>query len=176
LAARIRHSVGDAAMAVAHIGPTSVPGLPAPDLLHIQLGVASLEVDDELRPALRAAGFVRVAEVSPDSVLGSAPDPGDGATRTYASADPSRPAELLVRPVDSAEHRNALLQRDWLRAEPKAREEYVAAIRRDGAVGGPGAGGQGWWTGARIDADRWARHTGWRIPEPGPAPTSSAGL
>ncbi|HTF49913.1 MAG TPA: dephospho-CoA kinase [Pseudonocardia sp.] len=173
LAARIRHAVGDAATAVAHIGPTSVPGLPAPDLLHIQLGVASLEVADELRPALRAAGFVRMAEASRRDPV---PDPGDGATRTYASADPGRPAELLVRPVDSAEHRNALLQRDWLRAEPKAREEYVATMRRDGAAGGQDAVGQAWGDGARIEADRWARHTGWRIPEPGPAHTSSAGL
>jgi len=176
LAARIRHAVGDAAMAVAHIGPTSVPGLPAADLLHIQLGVASLEAAEELRQALRAAGFVRVAEASRDSVPGFVPDPGDGATRAYVSADPGRPAELLVRPVDSAEYRNALLQRDWLRAEPKARKDYVATMRRDGGAGGQDTAGQAWRAGARIEADRWARHTGWRIPEPGPARTSSSGL
>jgi len=174
LAARIRHAVGAAAMAIAHVGPTSIPGLPAPDLLHIQLGVASLEVADELRPALRSAGFVRASRGY--SALGSALDPEDGATRTYASADPGRPAELMVRPVDSAEYRNTLLQRDWLGAEPKAREEYVAVTRRDGAAGGHDRVGQGWWDGARIAADRWARHTGWRIPESGPAHTSSAGL
>ena len=175
LAARIRHAVGDVAMAVAHVGPTSVPGLPAPDLLHIQLGVPP-ELADELRQALRSAGFVRASEASPASDTVLALDSEVGVTRTYASADPGRPAELLVRPVDSAGYRNALLQRDWLRAEPKAREEYIAATRRDGAAGGQDTAGQGWWVGARIAADRWARHTGWRIPEPGPAHTSSAGL
>jgi dephospho-CoA kinase len=185
LAARIRHAVGDpvddVAMALAHVGPTSVPGLPAPDLLQIQLG-ASPELADELRPALRSAGFVRASAASSapntvlDSVLDSALDSEVGGTRTYASADPGRPAELLVRPVDSAGYRNALLQRDWLRAEPKAREEYLAATRRHGAAGGQDTAGQAWWVGARIAADRWARHTGWRIPEPGPAHTSSAGL
>jgi dephospho-CoA kinase len=175
LSARIRHAVGDVAVAVAHVGPTSVPGLPAPDLLHIQLGVPP-ELADELRQALRSAGFVRASEASPASDTVLALDSEVGGTRTYASADPGRPAELLVRPVDSAGYRNALLQRDWLRAEPKAREEYIAATRRDGAAGGQDTAGQGWWVGARIAADRWARHTGWRIPEPGPAHTSSAGL
>jgi len=178
LAARIRHAVGDAATAVDHVGPTSVSGLPAPDLLHIQLGVASPGVADELRPALRGAGFVRVAEApsARDSVPDPALDPGDGATRTYASADPGRPAELLVRPVDSAEYRNALLRRDWLRAEPKPREEYVAATRRDGASGGQEGALQDWWDAARIAADHWARHTGWRIPESGSVHTGFSGL
>jgi dephospho-CoA kinase len=177
LAARIRHAAGDAARSVHHIGSTAVPGLAADDVIDIQLGVDHLEVADQLRPALRAAGFVHVPEIDPDPPKPVEPDPGRWAKRLSVSADPGRPVNLHVRPLDSVGYRYALLVRDWLRADPDARAEYLAMKRRVSAehAGDPDSAGyarakEPWFAAALPVADRWATATGWRIPESSSVP------
>ncbi|HTF11790.1 MAG TPA: dephospho-CoA kinase [Asanoa sp.] len=76
LAARIRHRVGD--RPIAHVGPTSVVGEAAPDVIGIALTVGSASEADGLRSPLGAAGFLPLA----------------GA---YANADPGRAVDLRVR-------------------------------------------------------------------------------
>ena len=117
LAARVAAAAGERGRGVAHVGSTAVPGLPAPDVLDLQLGVAPPDDADALRDPLADAGFVRAG-------------PG------YASADPGRPARLHVRVVGSPGWRYALLLRDWLRADAGGRAEYAAAERRSVAAGG----------------------------------------
>src|SRR6185503_11943074 len=96
LAARITSAAGERGRGVAHIGATAVPGLPAPDVLDLQLGVASSDDVNAVRVPLADVGFVP-------------------AEAGYASADPGRPARLRVRVVGSPEWRDALRLRDWLR-------------------------------------------------------------
>ena len=55
LAARISRAAGGAR--VDHIGSTAIPGMPAKDVIDLQLTVPSLDAADELAPALAAAGF-----------------------------------------------------------------------------------------------------------------------
>ncbi len=114
LAARVAAAVGDRGRGVAHVGPTAVPGLPAADVLDLQLGVASPDDVGALRDRLAGAGFVPAATC-------------------YASADPGRAARLHVRVVGSPGWRSALRLRDWLRADARARSEYAAAERQSAA-------------------------------------------
>jgi dephospho-CoA kinase len=111
LAARIASAAGERGRGVAHIGATAVPGLPAPDVLDLQLGVASSDDVNAVRVPLADVGFVP-------------------AEADYASADPGRPARLRVRVVGSPEWRDALRLRDWLRTDAAARAEYAAATRQ----------------------------------------------
>ncbi len=102
LVARIEAAVGNRGRGAAHVGPTAVPGMPAADVLDLVLGVDPGAEPGALRAVLAAAGFP--------------PGPGARSSGRFASADPGRPARLLVLPVDSPEWRSTLLHRDWLRA------------------------------------------------------------
>ncbi|WP_016700802.1 dephospho-CoA kinase, partial [Actinoalloteichus spitiensis] len=59
LVERVRRAAGNAALRVDHVGSTSVPHLPAKDVLDLQLTVADLETADALAAPLAAAGFPR---------------------------------------------------------------------------------------------------------------------
>jgi dephospho-CoA kinase len=178
LAARIRAAAGERAVTVEHIGSTSVPGLPAKDVLDIQLGVPSLTdgaVDGSVdgtaeRDALRAAGFTFCPGIEADNPKPADPDPAHWRKRFYVSADPGRPVNLHVRAVDSAGYRYALLFRDWLRADPAARDEYLVVKRRlerahrdDLDTSGYAEAKEPWFDAALPLAERWATTTGWRI-------------
>jgi dephospho-CoA kinase len=141
LADRIAWAVGERGRGVAHIGPTAVPGLPAPDVLNLQLGVASADDADALRDRLVDAGFVPA-------------EPG------YASADPGRPARLHLRVIGSPGWRDALRLRDWLRADAMARAEYAAAERRAVAAGSTELPVQH-PSQFVVAAEEWAASSGW---------------
>lgn len=121
LAARVARAAGDRAVRVDHIGSTSVPGLPAKDVVDLQLVVADLEAADAARAALDAAGFVRAPGHWWDRL------PGGGTIDKYlhTAADPGRPVNLHVRPVASPTWREALLFRDWLRGNDAERAAYA---------------------------------------------------
>ena len=57
IATSIRDAVGPLALRIDHIGSTSVPGLPAKDVIDVQLTVGALD-RERLAPALARAGFV----------------------------------------------------------------------------------------------------------------------
>ncbi|KRE41327.1 dephospho-CoA kinase [Knoellia sp. Soil729] len=124
LVARIAKALGDRALAVDHIGSTSVPGLVAKDVIDIQVGVGSLEEADApaFVEALQHSGFPRVD--------GPAADHGKDGTawhkRFHGSADPCRVTHVHVREVDGPGYRWALTFRDWLQADSGARDEYAA--------------------------------------------------
>jgi dephospho-CoA kinase len=128
LIARLALACGAAALRIDHIGSTSVPGLPAKDVIDIQITVADLETADGLRDALENAGFPRGPHRTDDPKAGT--DPALWAKRIHGNADPARRANVHVRVQDWPGQRFALSFRDWLRAEPAAREEYLAIKRK----------------------------------------------
>jgi len=138
LVARVEAAAGERGRGGAHIGPTAVPGLPAPDVIELLLGVSSAADAGALRAALAEVGFV-------------SDRPG------YASADPGRPARLRVHAVESPGWRSALRLRDWLRADPRARDEYTRS-------GDPAA--------LEAAADAWAASSGWAPSLDGTKPDS----
>jgi len=101
LAARISAAAGGAP--VEHVGPTAVPGLPAPDVLELVVGASP---GPWLIDALAAVGFLSSEE-------------------GFASADPGRSAQVRVHSPDSAGWQTAVAFRNWLRVDPRARSEYV---------------------------------------------------
>ncbi len=125
LLARIGHALGDRVVALEHIGSTAVPDLPAKDVIDLQVGVRHLtEADGAAFVAdLASAGFVRVPGVDHDN----AKDGGTWPKRLHGSVDPGRVAHVHVRAVGSPGWDWAIDVRDWLRADPEARDAYAAA-------------------------------------------------
>lgn len=159
LAARVEAAAGGHGRGVAHVGSTAVPGLPAQDVIDLQLGVDTLADADAVRGALEEAGFPRRADlVQPAST--------SPAWRSHGSADPCRPVELTVRLRSSPEWRHALLLRDRLRADLALREEYLqvkqsAQERSGGDRARYVAAKAPWLDDDAARADAWAASSGW---------------
>ncbi|SDZ09594.1 dephospho-CoA kinase [Micromonospora pattaloongensis] len=164
LAARIRYAVG-ADRRVEHIGSTAVPGLPARDVLDVQLGVASLDEADALAETLAAAGLPPRPRRWFDAPEPSAPEAAAAATRLHGNADPARPVNLHLRVLNSPGWRYALLLRDYLRADPEARAGYLALKRNlvaaTGSAESYAAAKEPWFDEVHPRAERWAAATGW---------------
>lgn len=181
LVGRLRAALGDAAQRVDHIGSTSVPGLPAKDVIDLQIvvgGLAALD-DDGVRAGLARRGFVVAddrewwdhAHAFAD-LHGAPVDDPDGTwpKRMVGTADPGRVVHCHVRADDSPAWRLALLFRDWLRAEPAELEGY-SALKAELAETGLSTSDyteakEPWFATAFPRAEAWARATGWT---PGPA-------
>lgn len=171
LAARVSRAAGSGR--VDHIGSTAVPGLPAKDVIDLQLSVSDLAEADQLASALAAAGFVRVAAVVADTPHPPDDDRARWTKRLHVNCDPGQGVNLHVRVKDWPNWRWALLVRDWLRADAGARGEYLvmkervaAAHAGDAWSAGYAAAKEPWFADAAPRAEQWARATGW-APAPG---------
>lgn len=180
LAARISAACGG--RRVDHIGSTAIPGMPAKDVLDLQLGVESLTQADELATALTAAGFPRSEGTHQDLPRPPGDDPDRWVKRFHANADPGRAVNLHVRVQDRPNWRWALLVRDWLIAEPAAYAEYrdlktaVATRYADDPTTLRYAEAKEPWFGFAHDrAERWAAATGWRPAAAGIEGTGTVG-
>jgi dephospho-CoA kinase len=148
---------------VEHVGSTAVPGLVAKDAIDLQVGVRALADADgaDVVRRLGEAGFPRVGDVHEDH----AKDGGTWPKRFHGGCDPGRVVHVHVRVVGSAGWRWALLFRDWLRADPAAREEYAAEKLRIAASGvGTSAYAEAkepWFDAVHDRAETWAARTGW---------------
>ncbi|MFG3619670.1 dephospho-CoA kinase [Nocardia sp. NPDC047654] len=171
LIARLWVACGSAASRIDHIGSTSVPGLPAKDVIDLQITVADLAAADGLREALGAAGFPVRPETTQDNPKPTPQDPAGVETalwtkRFHQNADPGRLANVHVRAEGSPGQQYALLLRDWLRADDEARAEYLA-VKREGeaeAAGLTGAEATAAYLGVKepwFDA-AYARALAWR--------------
>ncbi|MFC6707266.1 dephospho-CoA kinase [Flexivirga alba] len=176
--ARLRHQLGVAGLGeqvkgIDHIGSTSVPDLPAKDVIDLQLRVEDLAVagSARFREALRAAGFVD-GRPSEDTVHRWAPDPKLWTKYYFNGADPQVVHHLHVRQADGPGADVALLFREWLRANPAERDAYAAEKRRLAALypGGTEAtrgdypeAKEPWITAALLRAREWRAGTGGQL-------------
>ncbi|WP_280445205.1 dephospho-CoA kinase [Nocardia brasiliensis] len=145
LIARLWVACGQAAARIDHIGSTSVPQLPAKDVIDLQITVADLAAADGLRDALGAAGFPVRPGVTQDNPKPTPADPEGVDTalwskRFHQSADPGRLANVHVRVDGTPGQQFALRFRDWLRADADARAEYLE-IKRAGEAKAAGLSG-----------------------------------
>ena len=159
-------------MAVEHIGSTSVPGLPAKDVIDLQVAVRRLPDADapEFVKALADKGFPRAEgkqqrhTVVACACLGR---PVVVASRFHGSADPGRVAHVHVREHGSAGWEASLLFRDWLVANPSERDDYAvlkrALARTQATTAGYTLAKEPWIDGALERARVWARHTRWSV-------------
>jgi dephospho-CoA kinase len=174
LGARISAAAGG--LRVEHIGSTSVPGLPAKDVIDLQLVVPDLQVADRLAAPLTAAGFPLVPGIDQDNPhpIPGEPDSTDPARwrkRVHANADPGRSVNLHLRVRNAPNRRESLLFRDWLRADDVVRAEYLELKRElagrfagDPDVTRYAEAKEPWFDAAFPRAEVWARRTGWVLP------------
>ncbi|MHB8184883.1 MAG: dephospho-CoA kinase [Dermatophilaceae bacterium] len=170
-AARLIHRItvvlGERAVAVEHIGSTSVPGLTAKDVIDLQVGVRRISDADapELVKALADKGFPRVEGNDQDTVHPWAPEPSSWGKRFHGSADPGRVAHVHIREHGSPGWEIALLFRDWLVDDPTERDQYAdlkrALAQTAASTTGYTMAKEPWIASALERARVWARHTGW---------------
>ena len=130
LAARIRSVLGNRALAVEHVGSTSVPGLAAKPIIDIDVTVADPRDEPSYVPDLEAAGFrLRLRE------------PSWHEHRLVVADDPR--ANIHVFGVDSPEVIRHRMLRDWLIEHPDDRERYAAAKRTSAEASNNGGRGVG---------------------------------
>jgi GrpB-like predicted nucleotidyltransferase (UPF0157 family) len=126
LAARIREGLGNRALAVEHVGSTSVPGLAAKPIIDIDVTVVDPRDESSYVPDLEAAGFtLRLRE------------PGWHEHRLLVADHPR--ANVHVFGPDSPELVRHRMLREWLIEHPDDRQRYAAA-KRDAALASNGAG------------------------------------
>lgn len=166
-----RGAVADQLVGVDHIGSTAVPGMPAKDVIDLQVRVHDVDeaLSADFRGAMRAAGFVhgRPAE-------DTAHDDGEaGAWRKalYGGADPALVVHVHVRQADGPGAELALAFRDWLRADRSHRKTYLTAKRAAAAASAGAADRTAYphakepWFAQQLPAVRdWVRRTGWSAP------------
>jgi GrpB-like predicted nucleotidyltransferase (UPF0157 family) len=137
IAAPMRTALGDLARRIDHIGSTSVPGLPAKDIIDLQVTVAVLEPSEPLTAAFARAGYARHPTIAWDHR-----PPGDTTSEEqwqklyFRAADGNPRIHVHVRVDGRANQRYPLLFRDYLRAHPGAAAAY-AEVKRQLARHGP---------------------------------------
>jgi GrpB-like predicted nucleotidyltransferase (UPF0157 family) len=114
--AKIRRSLGEAALTVEHVGSTSVPGLAAKPIVDILLVVEDSGDESSYLPALEEAGYVlRVREPNFDE------------HRMFRT--PEKDVQVHIFSAGSGEIGRYLLLRDHLRNDSEDRELYASAKR-----------------------------------------------
>jgi GrpB-like predicted nucleotidyltransferase (UPF0157 family) len=173
IASKIRAALGDRALAIHHIGSTSVPNLAAKNVIDIQVTVAELD-EQLLKTTLERAGFVWREGLIHDHCPPGIQVPNSELEKHFVDleADGIRRANVHIRTEGRFNQRYALLCRDYLRSHPMARDAY-AQIKRQLARYFPEN------TDAYYDikdpvfdvimagANDWAAFTGWQ-----PAPSN----
>ena len=118
----IRAALGDTALAIDHIGSTSVPGLAAKDIIDIQVTVA--ELVPSIADPLVAAGY-SIHEFQHDHMPpGMDLEPAELAKRVLSGPAHERRVNVHIRQRGRFNQRYALLFRDYLRVNPEAAAAY----------------------------------------------------
>lgn len=171
LLARLRRASPEV-LGADHIGSTSVPRLPAKDVIDLQVNVSSLEAADRIATALGEAGFPLQEASARDTPKPPDLDPSAWQKRFHCNADPGRAANVHVRVLGSPGWRYALLFRDWLRANPDAvsmyaemKQELAALHAGDHRTLAYAEAKEPWFTEVASPLmDAWARSSGWQPP------------
>jgi GrpB-like predicted nucleotidyltransferase (UPF0157 family) len=165
IAVALRKALGPLALRVDHIGSTAVPGLPAKDVIDLQVTVAALD-RERLLPALARTGLVDQG-IGADHRPPGATGPDDDWRKLLFKPAAGRPVNVHVRVAGRANQRYPLLFRDYLRAHPEAAAAYARLKRGLADLGiDPGA-----YTDVKdpacdlifIAAEDWATQTGWSL-------------
>ena len=111
-------------VAIQHIGSTSIPGLPAKDVIDVQISVH--EFNPAILDALSAAGM-RTRTDYRDYHYGL-PEKSAELQKWYAREPIGhRRTNIHIRQIGRFNHRFALLFRDFLRSDEQARAQYLIA-------------------------------------------------
>jgi GrpB-like predicted nucleotidyltransferase (UPF0157 family) len=163
IAVTLRKALGRLALRVDHIGSTAVPGLPAKDIIDVQVTVAALD-RERLVPAFARTGLVDQG-IGADHRPPGATGPDDDWGKLLFKPATGRPVNVHVRVAGRANQRYPLLFRDYLRAHPDAAVAY-GRLKRGLADLGIDAGAYSDVKDPACDlifiaAEAWAEQTGW---------------
>ena len=131
LLARV-HRVGADIISADHIGSTSVPGLPAKDVIDLQVVVADLDGARALGELLAGIGLVPYPDRWYDELLGG----GQRDKVLCGSADPGRAVNLHIRDAANPQAAESVLFRDRLRADTELAARYAGLKQRLAATTG----------------------------------------
>ena len=165
ISSSLHDALGALALRIDHIGSTSVPGLPAKDVIDVQLTVAALD-RDRLTRAVARVGFAEQG-IGHDHRPPGATGPDDDWRKLFFQAGSGRPVNLHVRVAGRPNQRYPLLFRDYLRAHPESAAAYANLKRALAALGID----RGVYADVKdpacdlifIAAEDWAAQTGWAI-------------
>lgn len=157
IAAVFRLELGEAAERIDHVGSTAVPGLPAKDVIDIQIAVHDLNAAEGVSIPVQALGYVLHAANA------------DRTKRFFREPPGCRRTHVHVRARGSFDEQLNLLLRDFLRADPVAAQVYAATKRalaerfRYDRAGYVTAKEPTIW-GLLLQAHSWSQTVGWSAP------------
>jgi GrpB-like predicted nucleotidyltransferase (UPF0157 family) len=125
----LRAALGDAVLAIHHIGSTSVPGLAAKDVIDIQITVANLE-HPHLQSGLESMGLTWRGEAFDHTPPGMTLLAADREKRYAKTFAPQRVTHVHIRGLGRLNQRYALLCRDYLRMHDGTRDAYAEVKRQ----------------------------------------------
>jgi dephospho-CoA kinase len=171
LADALSAALGPIALRIDHIGSTSVPGLAAKDVIDMQVIVANLD-RDAIIETFTSAKFVQKYEewnLHDHIPAGWVGDVEQWAKLVFATPPGFRLGNVHVRVSGSPNERYALLFRDFLTADPGAREAW-GRFKRELAATTQTLADYGSVKDPATDvlmalAERWAADTSWTVPK-----------
>ncbi|GAB3422280.1 GrpB family protein [Flindersiella endophytica] len=163
LAEQLDKALGRLALAIDHVGSTSVPGLPAKDCIDVQVRVAKLD-EQRIVKAFDKIGF----RLRPESWNRIEISGGEECEKlVFAPPVNARPCNVHVRIKNGPNVRHNLLFRDYLRADERSRKAWgdfksrlaqsVTDIFAYGQIKAPAM------EILMSAAETWATHTGWSV-------------
>jgi GrpB-like predicted nucleotidyltransferase (UPF0157 family) len=161
-----------------HIGSTSVPGLPAKDVIDVQITVAEDDSLERVAAVLAARGWRPSAHITRDHHVTALPaDLAEWRKVFLTEPEGERRVHVHVRVHGRANQRYALLFRDFLRTHPDAAQAYVL-VKKGLAVLAPDTGSYADAKDPACDliyhaAEAWARDDGWPSAAYNPAARSA---
>lgn len=121
----IQETLGNQALAIHHIGSTSVPGLSAKNIIDIQVTVAAL--DKAIIPKLEAIGFMWLEQIEHDHRPPGRDDIPEVELTKFVFTRQEEPfSNLHVRVAGAFNQQYPLLCCDYLRSHPYAAQAYAA--------------------------------------------------
>ncbi|HRQ40728.1 MAG TPA: GrpB family protein [Chloroflexota bacterium] len=167
---RLRQVLADTAVRIDHIGSTSIPDLPAKDIIDIQITVADLD-DPAVVEKLARSGYQLRPEYGRDEYIGI-PDPDSPELRKRLCREPegSRRSHIHIRQDGRFNQRYPLLFRDYLRTHPIMRDGYALIKMRLAEIFPDSVDGYLYIKDPLMDmlfaaAQEWAQATGWQPDE-----------
>ncbi|TCO51786.1 GrpB-like predicted nucleotidyltransferase (UPF0157 family) [Kribbella antiqua] len=156
----------DKAQRIDHIGSTSVPNLPAKDILDIQVTVGTEPELDDVAELMAAADWELRPPKRDHPVPGLPTDELEWVKRLLVEPMYRRRVNLHVRVAGRANQRYALLFRDYLRSHPETAAAYGEFKRRAAALPIESVGDYSDLKDPVCDliylpAEEWAARTGW---------------
>jgi GrpB-like predicted nucleotidyltransferase (UPF0157 family) len=125
VAAPLREAMGDLALRIHHIGSTSVPGLPAKDIIDVQVAVATLD-QAEIAARLTSLGYEWREAITGDHVPPEwQGQPEQWSKMFFREPAGSRPTNTHIRVLGHANQRYAVLFRDYLRHDAVSTGAYA---------------------------------------------------